>query len=297
MGLFSWVTDSITAFKVVGALDKAIGQFPNIDKKLIDTLLKNKEHWSKEYDIVKKRVIDGYDKKLNAGNVNELGEKYLDFFRVLFPNETGDEILSKVNIHKIENVAQKKIDQKDLLTPDDTQELVQLSQQLKVADYDSIDKIKNKFEYFITNWELYNGQFPSYEPDFILQKNEKCIYKRHSVELLERKQVTKKVNYAGPRMRIKIAKGLSYNLGSYNVGVEKQTVNLSRGTGTLNLTTKRILFKSYEKNVTITLKSIVDIEPYSDAIMISKGTGNPMYFMVPDGLKFYQYLNAAIRQQ
>lgn len=75
---------------------------------------------------------------------------------------------------------------------------------------------------------------------------------------------------------------------------EKETVNQSKGIGILNLTTKRILFKNADKNVTITLKSIVDIEPFNDAVKIFRSSGNPLIFKVTDGIKLSQYLNGAI---
>lgn len=139
-----------------------------------------------------------------------------------------------------------------------------------------------------------NGILPNLEPDFLLQKGEQCIYKSYKCEVLERKEITKRVNYAGPRARIKIAKGLSYNIGSYNVSSQKEIVSVSKGVGKLNLTTKRILFKSGDQSVTVTLSSIIDIEPFSDAVIITKSTGKPLIFNVSDGIRFYQLLDAAI---
>ncbi len=277
-------------------VDKSIDQFPSPNGSSIQTVLKYRSKWSNEdYNAIKKRIIDGYNKKVTGENVEQLGEKYLNFYYKIFPDESGSEIKSKININKVESLALMKIHSMDSLSPDDIRELVLKSQELGVQEFDTQDKIKNKFEYHIVNWELFNGIFPNLDSDFILQKSEQCIFKKNPVEYLERKQVTKRVNYSGPRMRIRIAKGLSYNVGSYTVNHEKEIINQSKGIGVLNLTTKRILFKGAEKNITVTLKSIIDIEPFSDAVIIHRSSGNPIIFKVSDGLKLYQYLNAALK--
>jgi ribosomal protein L7/L12 len=46
--------------------------------------------------------------------------------------------------------------------------------------------------------------------------------------------------------------------------------------------------------VTVTLSSIIDFEPFSDAVIITKSTGIPLIFNVSDGIRFYQLLDAAI---
>jgi hypothetical protein len=90
-------------------------------------------------------------------------------------------------------------------------------------------------------------------------------------------------------------KGFSYSVGSYNVTAERETVNQLKGTGIVNVTTKRILFKSPDKHLTIPMTSIIEIQPYKDAVMIAKATGNPYTFALKEGAKMYQYVCGAIR--
>lgn len=295
MGILKWFRDTGTAFKVVQNLDGLIKRFPNTNQKKLDYLISKREHWNDDKEVIKKRIIDGYDKKINVDNYKKLSSQYIDFFHSIFPNEDTKEIHEKINVNKLEEFVLLRINDDDALDPTEIKEIQEYSRELKLSEYDSEEKIRNKFEYFVINGELDNGIFPNITADFIMQKTEQCLYRNSSTNLSERKQVTKRINYAGPRARIKIAKGLSYSVGSYNVSTQKEMQDVDKGTGVLNITTKRLLFKSSIKNLTIRLSSIIDIEPFSDAVIITKSSGNPLIFRTKDAVKLYQYLNGAIR--
>lgn len=183
----------------------------------------------------------------------------------------------------------------EALDPDEVNSLVNKANELGIEKYQNEDAIRQDYSYYIKNWEFDNGVFPQLQSDFIMNKNESCIYKVSNIELLEQKEVTNRINYAGPRARIKIAKGLSYNLGSYGYSTNKETRRISKGIGVLNVTTKRILFKASQKNTTIRLSAIVDLEPFSDGLKIYKSTGNPLIIKDNNGAELYQAVNGAIR--
>lgn len=294
MGILKWFRETGTALKVVQTLDGLIKRFPNIDQKKLDYLISKRENWNDDKEVIKKRVIDGYDKKINVDNYKELSAQYIEFFQSIFPKEETKKIHEKININKLEEFVLLRIND-DALDPTEIIEIQEYSKELKLSKYESKEKIRDKFEYYVINGELDNGIFPDISADFIMQKTEQCLYRNSSVNLLERKQVTKRINYAGPRARIKIAKGLSYSVGSYNVSTQKEMQDVDKGTGVLNVTTKRLLFKSPVKNITIRHSTIVDIEPFSDAVIITKSSGNPLIFRTKDAVKLYQYLNGAIR--
>jgi len=276
----------------LASLKKAIKLFPKTDPKVMDKLQKSKASWVNN-KLFKKTAIDGFDKVIDHNNVLDLGEKYMEFYNSLFPDEQ-ELIQLKINKCKVESFVHSRIRKNNGLDPKEINDIVLKSKELNVLEYDSVSKVEISFDNYIFQWKLANGILPNLEPDFLLQKGEQCIYKSYKCEVLERKEITKRVNYAGPKARIKIAKGLSYNIGSYNVSSHKETVSVSKGVGKMNLTTKRILFKSGDKGVTVTLSSIIDIEPFSDAVIITKSTGKPLIFNVSDGIRFYQLLDAAI---
>jgi len=276
----------------LASLKKAIKLFPKTDPKVMDRLQKSKASWVNN-KLFKKTAIEGFDKVIDYKNVLDLGETYLAFYNLFFPNET-ESIQSKINKCKIEAFVHSRIAENNGLDPKEINGIVLKSQELNVHEYDNVSKVKISFDNYIFLWKLANGILPNLEPDFLLQKGEQCIYKSYKCEVVEKKEITKRVNYAGSKARIKIAKGFSYNMGSYNVSTQKETVSVSKGIGKLNLTTKRLLFKSGEKVVTVTLSSIIDIEPFSDAVIISRSTGKPLVFNVSDSVRLCQLLDAVI---
>lgn len=295
MKFFNWFKEMGTAIQVVNAVDGSINSFPNIDTKKLNYLVDKREKWINDKEVIRKRVIEGYSKKINLDNYKKLSNQYLDFYKLLFPDDNTTELQKLMNLHELDTFILSRINNDDALDPTEINEIIEKSKSLSISDYDENWKVKDKFHYYILNWELDNGIFTSKKTDFILQKNETCIFSNNSTELFERKQVTKRVNYGGPRVRLKIAKGLSYNVGSYKISYNKETVEVLKGTGLVNITTKRILFKSHEKSLTIGLNSIIDIEPFSDAVIVTKSTGNPLVFKLKESIGFYQHLNGAIR--
>ena len=183
----------------------------------------------------------------------------------------------------------------DALDPQEIEELKNKAIELNIDRYKTTENIRKEYKYYVKNWEFDNGIIAEVHSDFILNKNEKCIYRKNNIEILEQKEVTKRINYSGPRARVKIAKGISYNFGSYNYSTEKETKQISKGVGVLNITTKRILFKTSEKSTTIRLSAIVDLKQFDDGLMIFKSTGNPLIILDKNGLDLHQSVNGAIR--
>ena len=182
-----------------------------------------------------------------------------------------------------------------MLAPDKIKGIAEYGQKENDPMFDTEEKVKSELSDFINAWHISNGTYPDCPTNFIPQKGEVCIY-TNECEAKERKMVTKRVNYAGPRLRAKVAKGLSYNFGSANISTQKIQQDISYGNGTLSLTNKRVIFQSTQKTITIPFKSILNIEPYSDAIVLYKNTGNPLLFFVNDSNRLYLYLNAIIKQ-
>ena len=96
---------------------------------------------------------------------------------------------------------------------------------------------------------------------------------------------------------MKITKGLSYRVGSYNVSSQKEIVKVSKGTGIINVTTKRIIFKGSETSTTINTSAIIDIEPFSDAVTIFRSKGQPVTIESADAVNLYKYLRSATRRK
>ena len=296
-GILAWFKGWGTAINVALRVDSLVKSFPNIDPKKLQAFIALKTSLGEdEINTLRKRVIDGYDKKITPDNVDALGHAYLELYKSIFTDDDGAVLLKKIAVHQVEAFAFTKIKDDEALDPAETDAIIAFSQQRGVEEYDSVEKVAASYDYYIMNWQLDNGLFAGVAADLILQKNEICLFTLPTVELLEKKSVTTRVGYSGFSSRIKITKGLSYRLGSYNVSSTKEMVDVSKGKGLLNVTTKRILFKNADGVTTINSNAIVDLEPFKDAVIIFKATGKPITIRTADAVSLYKYIRSAMRK-
>lgn len=60
------------------------------------------------------------------------------------------------------------------------------------------------------------------------------------------------------------------------------------------VTSGRLLFVGAKKNLNVKHDKILDLELYSDAVQIHRGTVNPTYFFMEDPATFYAVLSTAL---
>jgi hypothetical protein len=297
-GFFSKFKGWGSAIKTALTLETCIKQFPDVKQASLDKLIQSKPKWSKgDAETIRQRLIEKYDLKVNAENVEQLGQRYLDFYKTIFPEQDGNEILYKINVSRVEAFLFTKVNDDEALDPTEIEQVINHSKSLNVQEFDSKEKIRLDYDYYITNWEIDNKVFQGLSSDFMLDKNEQCIYKLQKCELVKRKSVTRSVSYGGLSYRMKLGKGLSYRVGSTSISTQKETIEVSEGYGILNVTSKRILFKGKEGIVTINNNAIVDMEPFKDAVIIHKTTGKPISINTNDGMTLYRYLRSATRNK
>ncbi len=109
--------------------------------------------------------------------------------------------------------------------------------------YNTAEKIREDYEYYITNWELDNGLFKGIPGELILQKMS-FVFITLRLRTAGEEIGYHPVGYSGFSGRVRITKGLSYRMGSYNVSSQKEMVDISKGKGSLTVTNKRIIFKN-----------------------------------------------------
>lgn len=127
-------------------------------------------------------------------------------------------------------------------------------------------------------WQVENGTLPVLSVPLVLQKHEIC-HTKADVTYCEIRTITRRIDYHGPRARIRIAKGLSYSVGSISPRRVTEEVLTHLDVGTLYVTSKRVLFNGASRNVSIPLVSIVDFTVYADAIGIEKAAGKEKVFL------------------
>ncbi|MEA4916320.1 MAG: hypothetical protein VB073_02155 [Proteiniphilum sp.] len=251
-------------------------------------------------EIIKKELVKGFDKKITPDNVSHLGDKYLLFCKKLLPNTNLSEIenlLRDTEVRAMENFvrvfANTQIDENECLSPDGVQRIIEFSTVSNCDLYSSKKEVESAFGKNIEYWKIENSIFEVCSSDFILKPKEECYF-RSSGSVSERKQVTQRIDYGGPRARIKIAKGISYNLGSIAASTHKVLKDIDLGYGNVNITNKNILYKGAVKSLSIPLSSIIDIEFYVDACILYRNRGNPFVCRIDNQDKFNRYLRAML---
>jgi hypothetical protein len=90
--------------------------------------------------------------------------------------------------------------------------------------------------------------------------------------------VTKRINYAGVTTRVRLMRGVYLRSGSFIPQRITEEQLLFQDTGFLFFTNNRLIFNGCKKNVVLTRKTIVGINPKRDAIEVEKTAGrNPVF--------------------
>lgn len=276
--------------QIISGLEKYFSEYPNASNESLEFVRNQLPNLGANPELVGEKVKGFLFEQVSKKGLDEK-EQIREYVvnGLSFIPDNFDEALNQIYFSSIvdEYLSDEALD------PGEIKSIVVKAHELGIEKYQSEERIREDYKYYVKNWEMDNGIFQTLESDFMLNKDEKCIYKDMEAEVLEQKETTRRINYSGPRARIKIVKGLSYNLGSYSYSTTKETIRASKGIGVLNITTKRILFKANQKSVTIRLSAVVDLEPFTDGVMIFKESGNPIIIKVSSGPELYQAIKGA----
>jgi hypothetical protein len=106
---------------------------------------------------------------------------------------------------------------------------------------------------------------PVPNPPIILKKGEEACVVFSGITLMEPRAVRQtRGGYAGPTIRV--AKGVSFRMGSVAARSESHEKLRNIDQGTLVLTNKRLIFIGAKRTTNIDLKKIIAIEAYKDGI-------------------------------
>ena len=157
------------------------------------------------------------------------------------------------------------------LTAEEEAELKAISESLSVTpQFDQATQ--STLDRFRLYYQIENGMLPEYSVDINLLKGEVCHF-GCAANWHEYRSVTRRINYSGPAISVKIMRGVYYRAGSMSVQpVLSQELQLI-GSGMLYLTNKRVIFVGDNKATTIRYNKIVTMNPYSNGVEIIKDAG------------------------
>lgn len=203
------------------------------------------------------------------------------------PDELVERITSQVKSVKIQNFVDGVI-AKGSCTPEDENEIYLLAKNLNCSVHlDS--RQQNALNRLKMIWAIRNGVIPTVDADINLTAKERCYFNRPA-SWFQYKTVTKRVNYAGPSVRIKICKGVSYRMGSARVHRETSEVLAPVDSGRLYVTDKRIVLLGNRKTSTIRLNKMVSFTPYTNGVELFKETGKSIFVKIDTDMELFNLL-------
>ena len=106
-------------------------------------------------------------------------------------------------------------------------------------------------------------------PNLMLKKGEFALLSLNNISLREPRSVRiTHGGYAGPRIRV--AKGVSFNLGAFGASSESHEEIREIDRGNLLLTNKRLIFSGLKRSTNIQLKKIMSIDVFTDGIAVRR---------------------------
>lgn len=189
---------------------------------------------------------------------------------IALPETMASQIYAEVAGGRIQRVLDHAIADQQL-SPEEDAELRALARNLRVSTTTdaATQRTLDRYRLF---WQIENGEIPAIDAGFNLYRGERCFF-RCDATWYELKQVTRRFNYGGPAIRIKIMKGVYWRAGSLGVQRMSEDVLKHLDNGTLFLTNKRIIFMGGRRNRNIRLSRILDFEIYSNGVQIEKDAG------------------------
>lgn len=236
----------------------------DLEDKIIDKL------HAKIGQIIYKK---SFEEAVEDGRISKSEEAFLDKLETTLrlPKDLAHKISSETRTAFVQNYVEQIIaDQR--LSPNEEQELQAIAASLNV-NVRLNEQTQAQLKKLKLYWALENLPLPVIPPDIIIQKSETCHMRIANVHWYELRRVRQQGNYGGYRTHFKVAKGFYLNSGSHRPQSYSRDMMTLIDTGTLYLTSKRIIFTGTKKNSIIRLEKILDFTPYTDGVEIGKETG------------------------
>jgi hypothetical protein len=129
-------------------------------------------------------------------------------------------------------------------------------------------------------WLIENGTFPDIECKLSLHPGEICHWSTPAA-LIEK--ITETTGFRYDTFDTTLLKGMGYRSGTIDIRPITQTTVKELDTGTLYVTSKRVIFEGRHGNRGEVWNAITGITPYSDAVQLEREDGKTIVFRVDDG--------------
>lgn len=204
------------------------------------------------------------DNQLTEEEIQEIGL----FAKELNISESAVNRINQKNASALYESAVKQIISDKMVTVEEQQALKQLAQQLGFNMREAaIDKKLREEYYFLTLLNALNqGYLPEMKPPAIVTEKDEMAYWEISSNL-----VAARTGYIseGSPVRIKVEKGVSYQLGSSRNMPIREHIN-SNHQGVFVVTNKRVVFAASQQSFSIPFTQLHSFDTYADGIGLQK---------------------------
>lgn len=276
-------------------------EFCFVDRKLSDNEISDLAHLKGVFSLKDPQIAQVHDdvirsiyssevsKVLQDGRLEDSERTFLDRLR----SDIGlsAEVASQIYSQSAEKLLQNFLDgvvSDQRISPDEENQLTALSNSLGInIKMDTVTR--QAFEKYKLYWQIENGNPPVVDAGINLQRNESCYFLAN-IDWLEQRKVTRRINYGGPTLRIKIAKGFYWRAGSMNVQAVSDDVWKVIDSGKLFITNKRLVFMGSRGNKTVRLSSILDFTPYRNGVDIEKDSGKSPFLRFDNNVDLFSMI-------
>jgi hypothetical protein len=90
---------------------------------------------------------------------------------------------------------------------------------------------------------------------------------------------TQRIDYVGAQASIRIARGVRFRVGSVTPRRVTREVLTPIDTGSLSVTSKRLIFDGAHKNSALRHASLLGVRVFTDGIQVEKASGRSPFFL------------------
>jgi hypothetical protein len=185
----------------------------------------------------------------------------------------ADEDLRKVRVQAY-NAAFWAAKNDGVVTRQEEKELTKLQQFLKIPESE-IAKTKKELARLRLINEIESGNLPSTSvTNLILQKGE-IAHWCEAGDIMEERVVSRRYQGGSQGVSVRIAKGVSYRIGSHRGHLITDTAVIPVSSGELIVTNKRVVFRGDNKSFSLRFDKLLDVHFFRNAVRVTGDKGKP----------------------
>lgn len=171
------------------------------------------------------------------------------------------------------------------LTPEEEHSLNRVIQRFNIDIKDSsIQRSARDLAKFRLLYEIDQGNLPVVELPGVALRGGEQAHAAVRASLLEERVIRKTYQGGSKGVSIRIARGVSYRVGSHRGHIKTETGIVPVSTGLLALTSRRVVFHGDRKSINATWSKVGSAELFKDGVIISLSTrGEPARLSFDDG--------------